>query len=51
MSEGLERIGLQESIAALRREIIESIATSQGEGLRFEVGEITMDSSFAHFFE
>ena len=43
MSEGLKRIGLQESIAALRREIIESITASQGEVLRFEVGEITME--------
>ncbi len=38
-----KRIGLQEAIAALRAELIESIVASQGERLRFEVGEITME--------
>lgn len=38
-----KRIGLQEEIAALRTELIESIVASQGERLRFEVGEITME--------
>lgn len=38
-----KRIGLQEAIAALRSELIESIVASQGEGLRFEVGEIMME--------
>ena len=36
-------IGLQEAIAALRAELIESVVASQGEQLRFEVGEITME--------
>lgn len=40
---GLKRIGLQEAITALRAELIESVAASQGERLRFEVGEITME--------
>lgn len=38
-----KRIGLQEAIAALRAELIESVIASQGERLRFEVGEITME--------
>ena len=38
-----KRIGLQEAITALRTELIESIVASQGERLRFEVGEITME--------
>lgn len=37
------RIGLQEAIAALRTELIESVIASQGERIRFEVGEITME--------
>ena len=37
------RIGLQEAIAALRSELIESVVASQQERLRFEVGEITME--------
>jgi hypothetical protein len=39
----MPRIELKDSIAALRQEIIESIAASQGEGLRFEVGQIMME--------
>ncbi|MFP4008863.1 MAG: trypco2 family protein, partial [Spirulinaceae cyanobacterium] len=39
----LKRIGLQDAIAALRAELIQSITASQGEKLRFEVGEITME--------
>lgn len=39
----LERIGLQEAIASLRAELIESVVASQRERLRFEVGEITME--------
>ena len=39
----LNRIGLQEAITALRSELIESVVASQGEQLRFEVGEITME--------
>lgn len=38
-----KRVGLQEAIAALRAELIESVVASQGERLRFEVGEITME--------
>lgn len=38
-----KRIGLQEAIAALRAELIESVVASKGERLRFEVGEITME--------
>lgn len=43
MSEGLKRIGLQETIAALRSELIDSIVASQGEALRFEVGEVKVE--------
>lgn len=38
-----QRIGLQEAILALRTELIESVISSQGERLRFAVGEITME--------
>jgi Trypsin-co-occurring domain 2 len=38
-----QRIGLQEAIAALRAELIESVMASQGKSLRFEVGEIKME--------
>lgn len=38
-----KRIGLQEAIAALRGELIESVVASHGERLRFEVGEIMME--------
>ncbi len=38
-----KRVGLQEAIAALRAELIESVVASQGERLRFEVGEVTME--------
>lgn len=37
------RIGLQEAIAALRSELIESVVASYAEQLRFEVGQITME--------
>lgn len=37
------RIGLQEAIAALRTELVESVLAAKGERLRFEVGEITME--------
>ncbi len=37
------RIGLQEAIAALRAELIESVIASRGERLRFQVGEIAME--------
>lgn len=37
------RIGLQEAIAALRGELVDSIVAAQSERLRFEVGEITME--------
>jgi len=43
MAESAGRIGLKDAIAALRGELIESIITAQGERLRFEVGEITME--------
>ena len=43
MGESAGRIGLQEMITALRKELVESIIASQSEGLRFEVGEITME--------
>ncbi len=39
----MERIALKDSIAALRAELIESIVAAQGEKLRFEVGEVTME--------
>lgn len=39
----MNRIELKDSIAALRKELIESILAAQGEGLRFEVGEVTME--------
>ena len=38
-----KRIGLKETITALRAELIESVVASQGERLRFAVGEITME--------
>lgn len=38
-----KRIGLREAIAGLRTELIESVKDSQGEQLRFELGEITME--------
>lgn len=43
MADGVGRIGLEEAIAALRQELIASVVASQGEHLRFEVGEITME--------
>jgi hypothetical protein len=43
MKESIGRIGLQETIAALRKELVDSIVASQTEGLRFEVGEIKME--------
>ena len=43
MGKPVGRIGLQEALAALREDLIESIVASQTEGLRFEVGEITME--------
>lgn len=43
VNDGVGRIGLEETIAALRQELIASIVASQGEGLRFEVGEVTME--------
>ena len=39
----IERIELKDSITALRKELIESILAAQGEALRFEVGEITLE--------
>lgn len=39
----LQRIELSKAIAALRQELIESVLAAQGERLRFEVGEITME--------
>lgn len=39
----MERIGLKQAIAALRRELSESILASANEKLRFEVGEITLE--------
>jgi hypothetical protein len=43
MSENLGQIGLKETIVALRQELIASIVASQGEKLRFEVGEVTLE--------
>ena len=43
MTDGVGRIGLEETISALRQELIASIVASQGEGLRFEVGEVTVE--------
>jgi Trypsin-co-occurring domain 2 len=39
----MERIGLQEAIGELRRELSESIQAAVKETLRFEVGEITLE--------
>ena len=39
----MTRIALKDSIAALRKELVESIMAAQGEGLRFEVGEVMME--------
>lgn len=38
----MERIGLREAIAALRQEICASIEDAQGESVRFQVGELTL---------
>ena len=43
MNDHVARIGLEETIAALRQELISSIIASKGEGLRFEVGEVTVE--------
>jgi hypothetical protein len=43
MNDDVGKIGLEETIAALRQELIASIVASQGEGLRFEVGEVTVE--------
>lgn len=39
----MKRIALQDSIAALRQELIESIVAAQGEKLQFEVGEVLIE--------
>jgi hypothetical protein len=41
----MKEIQLKEAIAALRKELTESILASQSESLRFAVGEITLDIS------
>lgn len=43
MVDDVGRIGLEETIAALRQELIASMLASQGEGLRFEVGEVKVE--------
>lgn len=43
MMEKSGRIGLQEAIAALREELIDSVLAAKGERLRFQVGEINME--------
>ncbi|KPQ39189.1 MAG: hypothetical protein HLUCCO16_09105 [Phormidium sp. OSCR] len=43
MTRDIERIGLRETIAALRQELIASIIASEDEKLRFEVGEVTVE--------
>lgn len=43
MTGDVGRIGLEETIAALRRELIASIFAAQNEALRFEVGEVIME--------
>lgn len=43
MSESLSRIGLEETIAALRQGLMASILASQGEELRFEVGQVMVE--------
>ena len=39
----MSRIGLEETIAALRQGLMASIFASQGEQLRFEVGEVMVE--------
>ncbi len=39
----MERIALQDSIAALRQELTASIVAARGEQLQFEVGEVVME--------
>ena len=39
----MKQIELKDSIAALRKELTESILESQGEAVRFEVGEIKLE--------
>jgi Trypsin-co-occurring domain 2 len=46
MTDNVGRIGLEETIAALRQELIASVIASQGEGLRFEVGEVIVEFNF-----
>ncbi|MGI0493293.1 trypco2 family protein [Alkalinema pantanalense CENA528] len=43
MANDVNRLGLEETIGALRRELVASSYASQGEGLRFEVGEVTVE--------
>jgi hypothetical protein len=39
----MERIGLREAITALRAELTQSISDSEGEALRFEVGQAELE--------
>lgn len=43
MTDDVEKMELEETIAALRQELIASIVASQDEGLRFGVGEVTVE--------
>lgn len=46
MTKNVKRIELEETIAALRQELISSIVASQNEQLRFEVGEVIVEFYF-----
>ena len=43
----MEPIGLKEAVEALRKELSESILAAEGEALRFEVGQITLEMQVA----
>jgi len=43
MSKDSNRIGLKETIAALRKELIASIDASKGEELQFQVGQVMVE--------
>ena len=42
----INKIGLRETLEALRIELSESILSSQGKDIRFEVGEIELEVQF-----
>ncbi|MCS6813965.1 MAG: hypothetical protein NZ772_10420 [Cyanobacteria bacterium] len=45
--ETMQRIGLRETLEALRKELSEAILVSEGKQVRFEVGEIELEFQIA----